>query len=178
MRTPTSPARLACISAATAALGIVLSGCGSDSEQAQPTVPVAAVAAAGTPSPEGHGSEGSSDGQDVAGDALAGLVGLPGESGHSAEQSTGPKKDIAKIRQVIVAHYADPGCEELTDNAERQFGYGPGPDCERIINERNSPRKVEVGAIHVEGDEATAEVEDETFLMVRPGKRWLIDGVR
>ncbi|MGQ0623082.1 MAG: hypothetical protein ACT4PP_00260 [Sporichthyaceae bacterium] len=174
MRAPTS--RLAI---AAAALGLVCGACGTDAEQAQPTVPVAAVAAAGTPSPAGHGSDTTPGGHGAAGDVLAGLVEhLPGETDHSAGQSTGPRKDIAEIRRVIVDHYADPGCAELTDNAERQFGYGPGPECDRIIDERNTPRKVEVGAVQVDGDEATAEVENETFVMVRPGKRWLIDGVR
>lgn len=60
------------------------------------------------------------------------------------------------VERVLVDHYAHASCEELTANAERQFGYGPGPDCDTVIAERNPPKKVTVSDVTVDGAMATA----------------------
>ncbi|MDQ3721689.1 MAG: hypothetical protein M3376_01165, partial [Actinomycetota bacterium] len=73
---------------------------------------------------------------------------------------------------------ADASCEELIANAERQFGYGPGPDCETVIAERNPPKKVTVSDVTVNGAMATAVASGFTFKFLRRDGVWLIDGTR
>lgn len=69
-----------------------------------------------------------------------------------------------------------PTCEELTENAEREFGYGPGPDCDKVIADRNPPKEVKVSDVRVDGDKATAVAGGFTFALVRRGGTWFIDG--
>lgn len=93
-----------------------------------------------------------------------------------SEGTAGP--DVAAVQATLVKHYKSPDCTDLTEKAQAQFGYGPGPDCETVIDERNPPKDVTVTGITVDGDQATGVVEGATFVLLRRGSGWIIDGTK
>lgn len=100
------------------------------------------------------------------------LAGCGDDSGGAA------RGDAAAVEATLVTHYKSPDCTDLTEKAQKQFGYGPGPNCEKVIDERNPPKDVKVSDVEVDGDGATGVVEGETFVLLRKGTGWIIDGTK
>lgn len=88
----------------------------------------------------------------------------------------GSADDRAAIEDLLVTHYADPTCADLTDAGRAAFGH-PVADqaCEQDLA-GFEPRDVTVSDVEVDGDEATAMVGNFTFQLVRQDGVWLIDG--
>lgn len=153
---------------------MALGACGDDDSGA-PATP-----AAGTSSEvAGHGGEDSTTDVDTAGHSRdtntdSGANASGRSKNEIADADSAPAEVV--VERVLIDHYADPTCQELTAAAQKQFGYGPGPDCDQSIAEQNPPKDVTVSDVKVDGNQATAVANGFTFKFVMRDGLWLIDG--